>query len=251
MSSVRASPIHGAYDELSKIAARDILDKAKELLKDNNNIKNNKNHDIKYKDKIILALPGGRSVAGIYKEFSKSKDPVWKNIHIFLVDERAVPISSEESNYKMILESFASDLAQKKILPEKNLHPLYIDQKEKDYGASRYYEELKSHGGKFDITLLGCGEDGHIAALFPNHQALDIQDSTYLFMDHSIKPPAKRITASVKLITDSRFIALMFIGESKKDAYERFKDSKIPIQECPAKIVNKSSEYKIYTDLEE
>ena len=220
--------------EISRQAAKAILDHA---------------HTLKDKECIVLALPGGRSVKGIYEELSRSDDPVWKKIQIFLVDERAVPITDHESNFRLIKESFADKLIREGILPEENLHPFIIDETAEDLGAARYTKELERYGGMFDIAVVASGEDGHIAALFPRNAALSVSGKKYLMIDDSPKPPARRITSSVELIAGAGLLVIAFIGETKREAYGRFHDMDVSIIDCPAKIVKKSRDPLIFKDI--
>ena len=198
---------------------------------------------------VTLALPGGRSVQGLYEKLSQSEDPIWRKIHLFLVDERVVPRDDPESNFKLIKESFAETLVKKHILPEKNIHPLVIDSQEKDFGAKKYMSLLEEYGGAFDIAVVSSGEDGHIAALFPSHRALSVSGKTYILLQDSPKPPLLRITASIELLYQAKFLLVLFVGNSKYNAYEKFNNNRIPIIDCPAKIAQKMDRAIVYTDL--
>jgi len=223
-------------DEISILSANEILENAREIAKT--------------KEHVVIALPGGRSVKGIYEALSRLEDPVWSKIHIFLVDERVVPVSDPESNFGLIWDSFAKGLVEKGILPEENLHPFIIDEKEADHGAKRYTSILAEYGGQFDIVLVSSGEDGHIASLYPDHKAISIAGKKYIYLDDSPKPPAKRITASVELIAHAKFLVVLFTGKSKQEAYDRFNNVRIPIIDCPAKIAYKMEHSIVYTDLD-
>jgi len=232
--------------EISRLAAKAIIDGAKKILENKN--KTSKTDKNTINDFVTLALPGGRSVNGIYSELKKIEDPIWRKIHIFLVDERAVPITDAESNFKLIWESFAGTLVKKGFLPLENLHPLKIDDSS-DYGAKKYMSILEKYGSEFDIVLVSSGEDGHIAALYPDHKAMKHSGREYIFLDDSPKPPSNRITSSVELIHKAKLIILLFIGESKREAYEKFNNERIPILDCPAKLAQKVKNSIVYTDL--
>jgi len=223
-------------DEISILSANEILENAREIAKT--------------KEHVVIALPGGRSVKGIYEALSGLEDPLWSKIHIFLVDERVVPVSDPESNFGLIWDSFAKVLVETGILPEENLHPFIIDEKEADYGAKKYTSILDKYGGQFDIVLVSSGEDGHIASLYPDRKTLSIAGMKYIFLDDSPKPPARRITASVELIANAKFLAVLFTGKSKQEAYDRFNNVRIPIIDCPAKIAYKIEHSIVYTDLD-
>jgi len=217
---------------ISKLAAKAIIDAAKNI----------------DKEYIVLALPGGRSVSGIYEEFRQSKDPVWKKIHIFLVDERVAEITDDDSNFKLIWESFACQLVKKGILPIANMHPLRINDSQ-DHGASNYLKILEKYGGAFDIVLVSSGEDGHIAALYPDHKALKTKGKHFIYLNDSPKPPKDRITSSVELIHGAKAIIILFVGEAKREAYQKFNNPHVPILDCPAKLASKMKNSIVYTDL--
>jgi len=220
--------------EINKHAAEAIIDVAK-------NICNSKGF-------VTIALPGGKSVKGIYDELKKIENPIWKKIHIFLVDERVVGITDPDSNFKLIWESFASSLVKKKLLPMENLHPLKINDDE-DHGAKKYMDILEKYGGQFDIVLVSSGEDGHIAALYPEHKALKTKGKHFIYLNDSPKPPSDRITSSIELIHNARLVILLFIGEPKRTALGKFNDTHVPILDCPAKVASKLKNSIVYTDL--
>ncbi|MFT4309073.1 MAG: 6-phosphogluconolactonase [Candidatus Woesearchaeota archaeon] len=221
-------------DNLGSIIGQDIIDTAKKLL-DN-------------KDIVTLALCGGRSINQVLSYFRHSRDDAWKNIHIFMVDERLVSINDPQSNYKLSYDSFAKDLVDNNILPKGNLHPFMVNKDKDDFGASNYKKVLDDYGGMFDIVLLSSGEDGHIAGLYPNHPALTIKGKEFLILDDSPKPPKDRMTASVELVAGA-IPFLIFMGSSKRDALNAFSNPRLGIVDCPAKMVLRMESPKVYTDL--
>ena len=217
-------------DKLSAKAASIILNELEVLAKE--------------KEQVVLGLPGGRSVKKVYDEFAKSNSDAWKKTHIFTVDERVALADSDERNSKLIKESFTDKLIEKGLIGEKNLHFLKGTTQEH---FSAYGEELKILGG-FDIVLLGVGEDGHVAALYPEHPVLD-KESSYAYMEDSPKPPPKRITATKDLILNAELVVLFFIGEGKKEAYKAFLDDSKDFIECPAKIGLEANKLFVFTDI--
>jgi len=197
----------------------------------------------KSKDKIIAAFPGGRSVKTFFEKL-KTSDLPWEKIHIFMVDERRVPLDHTDSNYKLIYDSFAKELIDNGRLPEANLHP-YKDNE----GIEKYSEELKSLGGKFDIVVLGTGEDGHVAALYPNHNSIKDESEFFVTIDDSPKPPPKRMTASKNLLLESDTAIAIFAGEGKMQAFEKYKDPEINYYELPVKLINQLQSYYAITNL--
>lgn len=173
------------------------------------------------KERIIFGITGGRSVSGIFK-LLKEKNIPWGNVHIFMLDERLVPIDDKESNFRLAKENFIDELISKGLLPEENVHPFAMDESKKNFGISDYEAELKKYGGVYDIILLSSGEDGHVAALYPNHHSVRDESEFYLIVHDSPKLPKDRMTISRKLLIKSKVAILLFIGEIKKDAYNNF-----------------------------
>ena len=190
---------------------------------------------ISAKGKAILAIPGGRSVAGLLQKLSPN-DVDWSKVEIFMIDERVVPVEDTESNFKQ-----AHDLFLKKV--NVNPHPFL-----KEKGVEHYHREFLRAGAHFDIIVLGAGEDGHIAALFPRHCALKVEGKKYIQFNDSPKPPKERITASVDMIKDAAVVILLFVSAAKKKAYEQFLNQKITETKCPAKIALAAKEIFIFTE---
>ena len=89
-------------------------------------IADNINDMLTKQDKVVFAVPSGRSVAGIFKNLKEKKIP-WKKVHVFMVDERFVPIEDDESNFKLAKDNFIDGLLSKGILPKQNVHPFIIN----------------------------------------------------------------------------------------------------------------------------
>lgn len=178
-------------------------------------------------DKVVFAVCGGRSVAKIFDLLIK-EDIDWNKIHFFMVDERRVSIDDEESNYKLLQDHLVSKVN----IPLENIHPYHYD---KD--ISEYENELKSIKERFDIVLLSSGEDGHLAGIYPNHHTVNNNGEYFMVFDDSPKLPPKRMSATRKLIERSRIAFLLFNGDGKKDAYDKYNDDDVFFTDCPSKIV--------------
>ena len=195
---------------------------------------------IKNKDRVVIALPGGRSIVHFLKKLKEEKIE-WSKVHFFMADERLVPLNDKESNFKLLSEIFFSDLISSGKLSPFNLHPYRIEK-----GIKAYEADLKSLGGKFNLVVLGVGEDGHVAGLFPDYTVKDNSECFIEFHD-SPKPPKDRMSSSRKLLVKSDLAVLLFLGEAKRAAYENYLDEKISWKTCPAKILKNNS--LIYSDL--
>ena len=175
------------------------------------------------KKRAVIALPGGRSVAGLLQKLSPD-DLDWSTVEIFMIDERVLPIDDKRSNFKQ-----AQDLFLKRVKAKP--HPFLMEK-----GVEHYHREFQRAGGHFDVVVLGVGEDGHVAALFPRHSALKVKGKKYIQFNDSPKAPQERITASPDMIKDAAVVILLFVSAAKKKAYEQFLNQKITETKCPAKI---------------
>lgn len=180
-------------------------------------------------DTITLGLCGGRSIQGILKLLKKEELP-WQKFHIFMVDERQVPTQHKDSNYKQAHNLLFEDLLAQNALDKTNLHP--YNHKER---VERYTKLLQKHDG-FDICFFGVGEDGHIAALYPNHHSVKNESKGFITMEDSPKPPKNRMTMSKHLVKQSKVNFVLFFGEHKKDAYNTFQDESTSTTTIPAKL---------------
>jgi len=206
------------------------------------------NFMIKKKGSVTIALPGGRSILPLYALFKSEHMFPWKHTHIFTVDERCVGNDDTENNFKLLKDNFIDTLVEEKVLPEANIHGYYGNSENHEDSTNSYASTLKKIGRYFDIVLLGVGEDGHVAALFPNHASIESADQYFITISDAPKPPPKRMSASPKLLLQSQIAFVFFIGEEKKEAYKKFLDTTIPIAECPAKIALKIPKYYVITD---
>jgi len=193
--------------------------------------------------KVVLAVPGGRSVVGIFN-LLKEKDIPWKKVHIFMVDERLVPLNDPRSNFKLAEENFIGELMNKGLLLQENVHSFLMD-----LGTSYYEAELRKYNGRYDIVLLSSGEDGHVAGLYPNHHSIRNNSDFFISMSDSPKPPEDRMSASRKLLMKSKVAILLFFGEIKMGAYRKFLDDNIDVDSCPAKLVLSVNDSYVLTDL--
>ena len=126
--------------------------------------------------RFAVALSGGRTPVDFYERLSVYHKPLpWDKTHIFPADERFVPPSDRESNFRLIKEHLLHHLT----IPKQNIHPVITGEGTPDDAARRYEEEIRQFfalgAGQlpvFDLILLGMGEDGHTASLFPGAASL-------------------------------------------------------------------------------
>ena len=180
----------------------------------------------KSKSRLSFVLTGGSSPINLYKKLAKSNID-WSNIDLFWGDERFVSNKSKNSNFKM-----ANDLFIKKSkIKKRNL--FYINTKRKDVNQSslEYQNKIKNYFKNkkisFDICLLGMGNDGHVASIFPNTNILKKK----FIVSPVNRRDFKRITIGLKIINNSKKILLWLSKKSKTSTFKKLqlKGKKIPV----------------------
>jgi len=208
---------------------------------------------------VVFAACGGRSVGGLLARLAERTDVPWDAVHVFMVDERVVPPQDAESNLRQLHAVLVEPLQARRVLPATNVHPFRFPPASSGVAEAAAIDacnrELQALGGRFDAVLLSAGEDGHVAALFPGHPSIDDPAEGYFRFDDSPKPPASRVSASRALLLRSRAAALVFAGESKRDALAAFMadDEAVGLDmRCnPASLVRSLPEWAAFTDLDE
>lgn len=221
--------IEGSRKQLAKKAASILYDTTLRLLSKKKNV--------------VIAVPGGRSVAGIYEKFRDYSLP-WNRVHMFLLDERLVAADHPDSNYSLVREHMGSEVAPALI------HQFTYDANSPMQSVIDYKEELNRYGGRFDIVLASSGEDGHIGSLFPNHHSLEKNRDGFFLLDDSPKPPPGRMSASFDLIQQADTGIVLFFGTTKRKALRHFLNTQLSYKECPARIMIKLPHYYLLTDQE-
>ncbi len=200
------------------------------------------------KETITFAIPGGRSVAGIFKNLLKKKIN-WQKIHIFMTDERLVPLDHPDSNFHQANITFLSELTTRGKISADNIHP-FPQSLDINDSLRNYNKKLSELEGKFDLVLLSAGEDGHIASLFPDHPSINNNDENYIFVSNSPKPPADRISISRNLMLRSDAAILLFLGEGKREAFKCFISKTVSSESCPCKYLENLKKLYVISDLQ-
>lgn len=202
---------------------------------------------------LTIGLCGGRSVVGLLaallEESHHQPKELLGRIHFFMVDERLVPLTDEQSNFGGLKKLLFDRLVSEGAISLEQLHPFNPQSSLSDYGCADYMRELNSFGGSFTVAVVGVGEDGHIAGLFPGHASLHDSTRGFLTFHDSPKPPADRMTASVPLITGSDLCVVLLLGEGKRDAWEAFNASQSTVATCPALMTKAARSCLVVTDL--
>lgn len=175
---------------------------------------------IKARDKALLIVSGGSTPVAFFQTLAQQSLP-WENLTVMLADERWVDPAHTDSNEKLVREHLLA--AQ----PQVHLFSLAPQSGEAlQQGAQRLQQALTALALTPDMSILGMGEDGHTASLFPNHPALEAGlnpqgDVLCLAIDDSPKPPPQRITLTAALLNQSRSLMLHITGDAKRVVYEQ------------------------------
>lgn len=198
---------------------------------------------------VVIGLCGGRSVGAIYEILGKNTTINWSKVHFFMLDERLVPITHPESNFKLASETLINPLLHNKLVSKENIHPFIFDENTADKGTTNYTNEINKLGGHFDIAILSSGEDGHIGGIYPNHHSFENTSQGFIAMNDSPKPPPERMTMSKSLFLKTKCALLLVCGEAKRDALNKIVDNKTSPEDCPAALVKQIPQWELLTDL--
>lgn len=183
-----------------------------------------------------IALSGGSTPLPFYRRLMV--DPAyrglpWARTHMWMVDERRVPFEDERNNYSHI----AGYLLDHSGMPSSHAHP--IDAMTPDV-AERYERELKEAlawrekgQDRLDFVLLGMGNDGHTASLFPHSRALKERSRFIVVNDGPEVTPPDRVTMTYPIINSARFIAVLVTGKGKREMIARIASGKGTPEELP------------------
>ena len=155
-----------------------------------------------------VALAGGRTPRRAYELVGERAGIDWSRVDLWFGDERCVPPDDPESNYRLVAETLLAHAAGARV------HAV-DGRADPDVAAAAYAAEIR--GVRLDLALLGLGEDGHTASLFPGSPALDVRDREAVAVTAS-KPPPRRITLTLPVFEAAAAIVVLAVGEGKADA---------------------------------
>ena len=167
------------------------------------------NESIKKSGQFNIVLAGGKSFIDSYKILRDAKSN-WIKWHIYICDERCLPINDKDRNDSIINEVWLNNGK----IPKKNINFICAELDIKD--AVEQYELVLKNIGNFDLVLLGMGDDGHTASLFPNHTYN--QNKSVIAEYNSPKHPKKRISLSYSRLNKSKYVYKLISGPSKFEA---------------------------------
>ncbi len=199
-----------------------------------------------------LALSGGNTPMPLYRRLMYDpsfRDFPWMRTHLWIVDERCVPFDHEKSNFGQIREL----IVEHSDIPSAQVHPIYAYEPDADV---RYETELretlawreKGHD-RLDFVLLGMGDEGHTASLFPHSEAQLVTDRLVSFNRGVTVVPPDRVTMTYPLLNGARFVAALVLGKNKAQMLHRISTGADAASEIPIKgIVPVGGELRWYLD---
>jgi 6-phosphogluconolactonase len=186
-----------------------------------------------------IALSGGNTPKKLFKTLvKKHHDSIpWDRVHFWWGDERCVAPDSEESNFRLASEN----LFQKIPIPAKNIHRIK-GENNPESEAERYSGELvkqidrKEDIPVFDLILLGLGDDGHIASIFPDQLFLFHSENLCVVAEHPLTGQ-KRVTLTGKVINNAKNIFFLVTGEGKAKRIAEIMNNEKVARKHPAYFV--------------
>ncbi len=190
--------------------------------------------------RFTLALAGGSSPAALYELLASPaylSRIDWPRTLIFFGDERCVPPEHEWSNYGMARRT----LLDRVPLPPENIFPIRGENGPAN-AAAEYVEKLHAVFGqdesvpRFDLILLGMGDDGHTASLFPGMPALDERDAWVVgtSVPAYVKPQVPRVTLTLPVLNAARDVLFLVTGQGKAKRVREVRDE---VADLPAVLV--------------
>ena len=220
--NVNKSPEIRSYPslpELSHAAAEFIVELAEATVKERN--------------VFTLVLSGGSTPRLLYEDLARppfSTRIDWQKTHIFWGDERCVLPNHPDSNYGLALQTLVSKVN----IPPANVHRIPAEIGSANAAAEAYEETLHhffapsagnedgTHLPSFDLILLGLGQDGHTASLFPGDAALEEKYRWVAPVDGaSASPPVPRVTLTLPVLNEAKWVVFLASGSRKKGVFEK------------------------------
>lgn len=194
---------------------------------------------IKQRGAFHIVLAGGTTPSAIYQEL-RYINTTWSAWHVYYGDERCVAVGAADRNDTMAQQSWLKHVS----IPARQIHaiPAELGNQAGAIAYTRILQEIDI----FDLVLLGLGEDGHTASLFPGHVLGSEADAPpVLAVSNAPKAPADRISLSAHRLSQARQVWFLVTGKTKHDALVNWQQEKtIPAQAiCPLHGVD------IFTDL--
>ena len=180
-----------------------------------------------------LGLSGGRTPAPLYRALAgpafRERIP-WPSVRIYFADERAVPPSDPESNFRLAAETLIGPAR----IPSANVHRMKGDDPDLE-AAVEEYETLLAE--PLDVLILGVGGDGHTASIFPGSPLVREVVRRVALVTDAPKPPPRRITVTARAIGEARRVLVLAAGAEKAAAVADALEGGVEPRDVPARLL--------------
>ncbi|SIR69756.1 6-phosphogluconolactonase [Chryseobacterium sp. RU33C] len=199
--------------------------------------------------RFVVALSGGSSPKAIFKLLAtpEYKEQIeWNKVYFFWVDERWVPLNDDKSNFRMTDEALLNQVP----VDQNHIFPMYAEGITPEDYAKAYEQQIRTilgDDGVFDFILLGMGDDGHTASLFPGEEVLNEKEkwvSAYYLKSQEMF----RITLTAPIINNAGNILAIAFGESKKHALNEVLNGEYNPSLYPMQLIEKKDGFQFFTD---
>ncbi len=218
-----------SLSEINKFAAKKIISISKRV--------------IKQTGRFTIALAGGSTPKALYQLLASEevKNEIdWENVYFFIGDERDVSPMSDRSNFRMINEQMFQPLG----IPRTNILRWQTEiinavEVAENYEKIiiKFFELQKGEFPRFDVILLGLGDDGHTASLFPNSDGLK-ETSRITTSNYVEKFDSERLTFTYPTINNAANIFFLVAGEEKAEALKEVIEGESNPEKFPSQIID-------------
>ena len=193
------------------------------------------------RDQFTIALAGGSTPKPLYEALSAQSLP-WSKTHVFWGDERYVPATHPDSNQLMARQAWLDKID----IPANNIHSMDTsggdpvkDAQKHELELQQFFQTQPGTNPTFDLILLGMGDDGHTASLFPYTEALQVQDRLITLGNKDGQP---RLTFSAPLINQARCVMFIVAGANKRPALKEVFSTQGDAQKYPSRLIKPKGE---------
>ncbi len=182
-----------------------------------------------------LVLAGGSTPEKVYRLLAQA-DTDWSKWFIYYGDERCLPVDHADRNSLMATQAFLEKVA----IPDAHIFTIPAELGPEQ--AAKKYQPVVASALPFDMVLLGMGEDGHTASLFPGHQHQEDELAHAVY--NSPKPPPERVSISAKALSNTQQLIFLITGANKQEAVKNWRSGQV----LPVAAIAPKSPIDIYID---
>jgi 6-phosphogluconolactonase len=186
-----------------------------------------------------IVLAGGSTPRQIYEDLRHARTD-WSKWHIWYGDERCLPPEHADRNSKMANDAWLAAVS----IPAAQVHPMPTENGSVE--AAKAYSLALQGLAEFDLVLLGLGEDGHTASLFPGQSWESEPPAPAIPVKNAPKPPSDRVSLSASRLSQARQVLFIVTGAGKKDAVSQWRNG----EPLPVHAITPTAGADIFVDAE-